>query len=196
MMTTKYLPKLLFLGLAAVAAGCGEPTSVQVPQASTHYVRIGQTLQSLGVDMGRLPVDLTTDCNALIPAGKSAATDLMPAKYLYCANRIELGFGQTEDNSENLTSMVKLLDLFATAAPEVVANAPVAIFNADHSCNAEGLSVLLGQPATEDQRVLCSRAVLLGVATPASGAVPAISAIDNGKHVAVAAILSATYSVE
>lgn len=199
--------------LAARAAEEGPPevASRRHSCQKVRYQTIGTVLQTLGVDMGTLPVDITTNCALLVPAGKSPTKDFMPAKYVYCDSRLTLGLPQygarlAENTTATTAGATKLLDLFVTAAPEIIANAgnmpqckingtASPVFIGD-SCNAAGISCIQGYPATDDQVALCNRVVTQAVATPASGTVPALSGPDNGKRIAVAAILSAIHSCE
>lgn len=203
--------------VAALAARANEEGPIELASRrhacmKMKYATLGSLLNSLGVNMGTLPVTAATNCNTLIPAGRVATRDLMPASYVYCSSRLTLGYPQYEARLAEITSATtasstKLLDLLITAAPEIIANAPTRpqcmvngqpsqIFNADNTCNAAGISCIQGYQATDDQVALCNRVVTQAVATPAMGTAPAVSAVDNGKRIAVAAILSAAHSCE
>lgn len=214
--TTAWLSATDAAALAARAAEEGPPEIAARRHAcmKMKYATIGNVLASLGVDMGPLPVDAFTDCRPLIPTGKVATRDFMPAKYVYCDGRLVLGLPQYEGRASEITSATtasatKLMDLFVTAAPEIIAKISTlpqcmlngqgaVLFNPDNTCNASGITCLQGYPASDDQVALCSRVVTQAVDTPANTGlgVPAISAIDNGKRIAVAAILSAAHSCE
>lgn len=214
--TTAWLSATDAAALAARAAEEGPPEIAARRHAcmKMKYATVGNLLASLGVDMGALPFDSFTDCRTMIPTGKVATRDFMPAKYVYCDGRLVLGLPQYEGRASEITSATtasatKLMDLFVTAAPEIIAKISTVpqcmvsgqgavLFNADNTCNASGITCLQGYPASDDQVALCSRVVSQAVATPANTTlgVPAISEIDNGKRIAVAAILSAAHSCE
>ncbi len=205
---------------------------------------LGRLLVSRGVDMKAggtsiLPVPAITDCSPLINATCAARADdrlsclgniSQPAKFVYCDARLTLGLPQysarlAEATGQSTASGTKLFDLFASAAPELVAGTlsgagcmlagkPAVLFNADNTCNEAGVTCLQGYPATDDQITLCSRVVAQAVATPAASvnlkvrnddgsesitrtiAVSAITALETGKRLAVAAVLSAAHSCE
>lgn len=85
----------------------------------------------------------------------------------------------------------KQFDIFVQAAPEIVANLSsstacdgVDLFDADDKCVADGITCLLGRPATPDHVALCNNVV------------ESASTIEKGKNIAVASILSAEHSCE
>lgn len=87
-------------------------------------------------------------------------------------------------------------DIFAAAADEIIANAgnqarcqvggqPVTIFDAtSNACRPEGITCLIGQPATSTHLELCNLTVQMA-STP-----------TVGKRLAVAAMLAAAYTCE
>ena len=102
---------------------------------------------------------------------------------------------QGEDIFWTAAGAAKLFDIFVQAAPEIIAAMPtlpqctvngvgVEMFAADNTCNLEAISCLIGKPATEDHRAICSNLVV------------SASSIDKGKNIAVAALLSAAHSCE
>jgi hypothetical protein len=89
----------------------------------------------------------------------------------------------------------KLFDIFVQAAPEIIANMPVAPLCADGAggpamfddqgrCNRDAVTCLIGFPATEEHLVACENVV------------ESATAPERGKEIAVAALLSAAYSCE
>lgn len=89
----------------------------------------------------------------------------------------------------------KLFDVFAAAAPEIIANLETAplcqvsgkgptMFDAKGSCNADAITCLIGRPATPEHVAICS-------ATAKQA-----SSIDNGRVIAVATMLAAAHSCE
>jgi hypothetical protein len=100
------------------------------------------------------------------------------------------------ENVEVTTSgSSRLFDIFVQAAPEIIANlgsrpecqlggVPVTLFNASNQCMAEGITCLIGVPATADHVELCNFAV-----THATD-------IEKGKRIAVASLLAAAHTCE
>lgn len=83
----------------------------------------------------------------------------------------------------------KLMDIFVAAAPEIIANIgkaaaaqvagqPVAIFDSTGACTADGLTALMGFPATAQHVAICNQIVSSSTTT------------QVGQKVAVAAFLS------
>jgi hypothetical protein len=100
------------------------------------------------------------------------------------------------ENLELTTSAAsKLFDIFASAAPEIIANMSTTsactvgsvganVFNSQNQCDADGISCLIGVPATASHIELCN----LTVANA--------SDVDTGKRMAVAALLAAAHTCE
>lgn len=89
----------------------------------------------------------------------------------------------------------RLFDIFVQAAPEIIATMAsrpecqvlgvgVEMFNASNQCSAEGITCLLGVPATAQHLELCNYAV-----TTAAD-------IDTGKRIAVASLMAAGHTCE
>jgi hypothetical protein len=92
----------------------------------------------------------------------------------------------------------KAFDILAAAAPQIITKiqtppglarcnvgaAQALLFNADNSCRPDGITCLIGAPATLDHVDFCNLTV--GNA----------SSIDVGKRIAVAALLAAAYTCE
>ncbi|MFO0555851.1 MAG: hypothetical protein U0271_46165 [Polyangiaceae bacterium] len=100
-----------------------------------------------------------------------------------------------EDIVWTAAGAAKMFDIFVQAAPEIIAAMPnleqckvdgvaPSMFNADDSCNADAITCLIGRPATPDHIALCNSLV------------HSASSIDNGKNIAVGALLSAAHSCE
>jgi hypothetical protein len=103
------------------------------------------------------------------------------------ANRIRENIGITTSGAS------KEFDIFAAAAPEViaafgantVARCPGAtLFDAANTCRPEGITCLIGAPATSRHLDYCNLTV-------SSASTP-----DLGKRLAVAAMLAAAYTCE
>ena len=88
-----------------------------------------------------------------------------------------------------------MFDIFVQAAPEIIAAMPnlpacqvagqgATMFNVDNQCNPDGITCLLGVPATPSHLELCNLAV-----TRASD-------VEKGKRIAVASLLAAANTCE
>src|SRR5262249_47317023 len=82
-------------------------------------------------------------------------------------------------------------DIFAAGAPEVITNLSTLprpggaiLFNADNTCRADGITALIGVPATATHVALCNETIT--------------NALDptTGQRIAVAAMLAAAYTCE
>lgn len=177
--------------------------------------------------------DPTTFCANLVPGQTSTGNAMeratrvsQPARYLYCSGRLTLGMPPyaarlAESTVLTTAAVTKLFDTWAAAATEIVQfNATTfttsprcktqtgtqgALFNADNSCNAEGIACLQGYPPTAEQLTLCNKLVTSGTASAATTVtlqstgsvnVPAIDAVTAGKRLAVAAILANAHLCE
>ena len=168
------------------------------------------------------PTDPTTFCNGLITGTVGVATEraakvAQAARYLYCTSRLTLGFppyGARLPEPTGLTtaSATKQFDTLAAAAIEIAndnlskatrcmdsAGTKAVLFNADNTCNKDGMACLQGYTPTTEQINLCNRLVTsaagsaaTNVTLPSGGtiAVAAITATDAGKRIAAAAVLA------
>jgi len=144
------------------------------------YETIGRLLESRGVD-------LTT-------VGETQAG------FMYTSSDQGLGapnYGaRSRENLELTTaSASKLFDIFVQAAPEIIANMPTRaectvgeaaarMFNDSDQCTADGITCLIGIPATGGHIELCNEMVTRA------------TTIETGKNIAVAALLSAAHTCE
>lgn len=165
---------------------------------------IGRGINLLtGANPNTLPVSFTTTCPG---ASGNLSTTTQSTAYVYCNDRLTLGLTNytgriSESTALNTAAATKIMDLFVTAAVEIVPStstglmrltAPACvisgqgaiIFNADNTCNEEGITCLQGYPATADQVALCSRVASQAVA--ASG----FTQVVAGRRLAVATILA------
>jgi hypothetical protein len=105
------------------------------------------------------------------------------------ANRVR------ENISISTSGASREFDIFAAAAPEVIANIGTiarcqvggvgpTLFDANNECQPDGISCLLGEPATLTHLDLCNLAVTNG------------STVAIGKQLAVASLLAAAYTCE
>lgn len=137
----------------------------------------------------------------------------------------QYGARLAELTTPTTASSTKLFDLFASAAKELVQNLPTSpaclvdgkaapLFNNDNTCNEAGLTCLQGYPATADQISLCNRVIQQAQATPDQTVtikgidvngnlvsqrnmnVSGFGALETGKRLAVATLLSAAHSCE
>lgn len=130
----------------------------------------------------------------------TATGDPKPAGQLFTEGKGALGAANYDSRvGETITwssaGAAKLFDIFVQAAPEIIANMStveqcqvggvgVEMFDASDNCNKDAISCLIGVPATVDHVAICNSAV------------KSASAVDKGKAIAVAALLSAAYSCE
>ena len=136
------------------------------------YDTVGRMLADVGVDL--------------------AATEATSAGALYRRSDQAMGapnYAARVPETIELTtaSASRLFDVLVQAAPEVIANlgsvprcqvagTGVTLFDADGQCNADGLTCLLGEPATADHVALCN-AALSESPTPEKGQVLAVAAL-------------------
>jgi hypothetical protein len=137
---------------------------------------IGNLLASRGVDL--------------------AATDPISAGQIYLASAAALGGASYADRArETLTLGVgiaaRLFDLFLQAAPEIIANLAsrpacpgVELFTAAGTCVADGVTCLIGVPATRAHLDVCDSTVARA------------PDLESGKRLAVAALASAAHICE
>lgn len=141
---------------------------------------LGNVLKSVGVNLTS-----TTSLSAgdLYRSGGNA---LGQANY---ENRIRENIGITTSGAS------REFDIFAAAAPEVIAaiptlqrcqinGAPAVLFNAQDQCEPSGITCLIGVPATPAHLDLCNLTIT-NASTP-----------EVGKQLAVAALLAAAYTCE
>jgi hypothetical protein len=144
------------------------------------YETIRHVLESRGVN-----VDSNTDLSAG-QIYRSSDQALGVANYA----------ARQRENLELTTAAAsKLFDVFVQAAPEIIANMPnrpecqiggvgATMFNASNQCEADGITCLIGVPATASHVELCNLTVSRA------------SDIETGKKMAVAALLAAAHTCE
>jgi len=144
------------------------------------YATIGRLLASRGVDLGNL---------ADVTAGD-----------LYASGEQALGApnyaARVRENAEVTTAgSSRLFDIFVAAAPEIIANMPnraecqiggvgVSMFDGSNACVPDGISCLLGVPATASHIELCNLTVQRA------------SDPELGKRMAVAVLAAAAHTCE
>ena len=148
--------------------------------AKMRYDTIGNVLASRGVNL--------------------ASTTAGSAGQLYRTGDQALGIPnylarQRETRELSTATASKLFDIFVQAAPEIIAAMPnraecqvagvgATMFNADNQCTADGITCLLGVPATASHLELCNLTVSRA------------SDLDKGKRIAVATLLAAANTCE
>jgi hypothetical protein len=145
------------------------------------YRTIGDILSSRGVNLA--------DTTATPPS----------AGYLYANGRNAMGgsnlAARIRENIEVTTSATsRLFDIFVAAAPEVIANLATSsacpgaqLFDPSNNCMPDGVSCLLGYPATANHLLLCNETIT---------GPNAASTVDRGKQLAVALLLAAAHTCE
>jgi hypothetical protein len=148
------------------------------------YATLGNILTSVGVNLASKGTATAPTAGDLYKSGASA---MGAPNYV---NRIR------ETVAPSTSGASREFDIFAAAAPEVIAAMPTnahctaggaaapALFNADNSCNAQAISCIIGAPAQPQHMALCQLAVT-------SASTPTI-----GQHIAVAAMLAAAYTCD
>jgi hypothetical protein len=144
------------------------------------YRTFGAVLASVGVDVGS-----TTN----LSAGQLYATGDNAMGAPNFANRIR------ENISISTSGASRSFDIFAAAAPEIIAAVPnlerckvngqsASLFNANNQCEASGITCLIGVPAEAAHLDLCNLTIQRA-STPAVG-----------QRLAVAALMAAAYTCE
>lgn len=148
--------------------------------------------------LGKILVQLGVDINA-----NPAAGQLPTAGKLYRDGQASLSGpnfqGRIQESNEvNVAAASKMFDIFVQAAPEIISKAAAScngatLFDAatdcskgDGGCKSEGLSCIMGVPATPKHLALCNYTVCRR--SPDN--------LDEGRRVAVASILAAVHTCE
>ena len=144
--------------------------------AKVRYATLGNVLRSVGIN----PANATN-----LSAGQLYTSGFNAMGGPNFANRIRENIGVTTSGSS------RMFDVFAAGADEVITNMPnlarcggASMFDANNQCRADGITCLIGQPATVAHLDFCNLTV-----TSASD-------VNVGKRIAVAAILAAAYTCE
>jgi hypothetical protein len=141
------------------------------------YETLGRLLSSRGVDVNN-------------------AADLS-AGQLYMTGDQAMGapnYGaRTRENIELTTAGAsRLFDIFVAAAPEIIANMPsrpecqiggvgATMFNGAGQCTIDGISCLIGLPATTTHVELCNQ-IIASASTPEQGRVIAVASMAAAAH--------------
>lgn len=144
----------------------------------------------------------TTLKNVLTSVGITTAnTASLSAGQLYTSGAAAMGApnysARVRENLAVTTSGAsREFDIFAAGAQEIITNVPnlarckdaagaaAAVFDASGTCQASGLTCILGVPATPDHVALCNQ-VVKTASTP-----------DIGQRLAIAAMMAAAYTCE
>ena len=140
------------------------------------YRTIGQLLASRGVDLAG------ADGSAGAIYGDSAQTLGSP----------NYGARLRENLDLTTASASKLFDIFAQAAPEIIANMPnlpqcqvggvgAKLFNEYDQCLADGVTCLIGVPATASHMEICNQTVA-NASDPERGKVMAVALLAAAAH--------------
>ena len=144
------------------------------------YATIGNVLASRGVDI---------NSGTNLSAGQIYRTSDQALGVANYAAR------QRENLELTTAAASKLFDVFVQAAPEIIANMQnspacqiggqgVSLFNAQNQCDADGITCLIGVPATASHVELCNLTIQHA------------SDVETGKRMAVAALLAAAHTCE
>ena len=201
---SKLGPILLFLLAARAAAACtgtidGEPFAGPAPDPYEELERLqheGPPRYASRVH-GCAKMRYQTLGNVLASRGVAlAATGEVSAGKIYRDGRAALGApsyaARTRENIElGLATTSKMFDIFVQAAPEIIAAMPgrvecagAALFDATNHCNADGVSCLLGVPATSAHLQICDQTVVHA------------ADVESGKRLAVAVLAAAAHTCE
>lgn len=144
------------------------------------YATLGRLLASRGVDLGAAG---GTSAGRLFNDGDQA---LGAPNY---------GARQREGRDLSTATASKMFDIYVQAAPEIIANLPnrdeckvagvgARIFNDANQCTADGITCLIGVPASAQHLEICNLTVSRA------------SDVEKGKRIAVAALLAAAHTCE
>ncbi|MGE0400089.1 MAG: hypothetical protein AB7T06_25455 [Kofleriaceae bacterium] len=144
------------------------------------YATLGNVLRSVGVNVANMTA---------LSAGRLYQDGFSALGGPNFENRIRENIGISTSGAS------REFDIFAAAAPEViaaiptlarcqVAGTPAVLFDANDTCQASGITCLIGSPATQAHIDICNASVT-GATTP-----------DIGKRLAVAVLLAAAHTCE
>jgi hypothetical protein len=139
------------------------------------YLTLGNVLASRGVALGAAGADTA---GKIYRDGRAALG--APNYGARVRETIELGLATTS----------KMFDIFVQAAPEIIAGMPsrpecaAAMFDAQDRCNADGVSCLIGVPATPTHLEICNQTVQRAADR------------ESGKRLAVAVLAAAAHTCE
>jgi hypothetical protein len=148
--------------------------------AKMQYATMGRVLASRGVNMGS---------TVALSAGKLFADGDQALGNPNFAAR------QRETRELGTATASKMFDIYVQAAPEIIANLPsrdeckvagvgTQMFNAANQCTADGITCLIGVPATAAHIEVCNLTVQHA------------TTVDKGKRLAVATLLAAAHTCE
>lgn len=141
------------------------------------YRTIGNLLSSRGVDLAS-----TADGSAAVIYGGSGQSLGEP----------NYGARMRENLDLTTASASKLFDIFAQAAPEIITNMPdltqckvggvgAQMFNEYDQCTVDGITCLIGLPATASHIEICNQTVL-SASDPERGKVMAVALLAAAAH--------------
>jgi hypothetical protein len=140
------------------------------------YLTLGNVLASRGVDLTR-----TDDTSAAALYGSGAATLGAPNYTEHARESVDVG----------VATASRMFDIYVQAAPEIIANlgsrpecAGARLFDDAGRCVADGITCLIGVPATPQHLDLCNLTVARG------------GDVESGKQLAVAVLAAAAHTCE
>lgn len=195
------LPCLLLAALTSACTGeiTGEPLTGPAPNPYEELERLqreGPPRYSSRVH-GCTKLRYRTLGNVLRSRGVAlAATGEVSAGRIYREGEAALGApsyaNRVRENIElGLATTSKLFDIFVQAAPEIIATMPsrpecggAALFDAAGRCNPDGVSCLLGVPATATHLQVCEQTIARA------------ADVESGRRLAVAVLAAAAHTCE
>ena len=147
------------------------------------YATLGRVLTSRGVDLAKKGTAGAPSAGELYAGGAQA---------LGAPNYVS----RTPEPAEATTAgATKMMDIFMSAAPEIItampslksceiAGVPAQMFDSSGYCTQQGISCLMGAPATQQHVALCKQLI------------DSASSPEVGQRIAVAAIMAATHTCE
>jgi hypothetical protein len=200
----RHTPSLLLAALTAAAAACtgeitGDPLTGPAPNPYEELERLqreGPPRYSSRVH-GCTKLRYRTLGNVLASRGVAlAATGDVSAGRIYRDGAAALGApsyaGRTRETlALGLATTSKMFDIFVQAAPEMIAAMAArpecggaALFDAAGRCNPDGVSCLLGVPATPAHLQVCEQTIARA------------ADVESGKRLAVAVLAAAAHTCE
>jgi hypothetical protein len=148
------------------------------------YAALGNLLASRGVDLKATakPGDLPTAGDLYRDGGQALGAPNYAARL-------------REPTQNTTAGATKLMDIFMQAAPEIIANMPnvaacrvngqpTSMFDGSGDCTMDGVSCIIGAPATQQHVALCNQALIEA------------SSRDIGQRIAVAALMAAAHTCQ
>lgn len=197
---------ILFIPLLAACTGEIEPTAPPAHTEDDPWDELAQTEREgppryTSRIHGCAKIRYRTIGNLLASRGVNLAlTDQLAAGQIYRSSAGALGgpnfAGRVRETTElGLATTSKMFDVFAQAAPEIIASMPnrpecqvsgvgARLFDASNQCLADGITCLIGVPATAEHVAICNQTVARA------------DDVESGKRLAVAVLAAAAHTCE